>query len=117
VPIVATSDGVEYRGSIAKMGPEPMLLVRSDVRAKLNKAKGDSVDVTVALDTAPRTVEVPADFAKELERGNARKPFDAMSYSHQREYVQWIEEAKREETRERRIAKAVDMITAGKRLR
>jgi hypothetical protein len=118
VPVVATFDGLEYRGSIAKMGEMPLLLVRKDVRQKLGKGAGDSVSVCVSLDTKPREVVEPADFKEAIDGDTeARRQFDAMSYSHRREYVQWIEEAKREETRQRRLQQALEMIRDGKRQR
>ncbi len=118
VPVVATFDGIEYRGSIAKMGPRPLLLIRSDVRRQLGKARGDSVEVTVTLDTATRKVDVPPELARALNhRPGARKQFDQFSYSNQREYVDWISSARREDTRDRRIDKAVRLISEGRPLR
>jgi hypothetical protein len=118
VPVVATFDGIEYRGSIAKMGPEPLLLIRKDVRAQLGKAMGDTVDVKVMLDTSKREVDVPKDLQRALEGHlKAKTGFGKMSYSNRREYVQWIESAKRAETRASRVAKAVEMLAEGKRLK
>jgi len=116
VPIVATFDGVEYRGVIGKMGPEPRLLVRKDVRQRLGKREGDSVQVTVALDTQPRTIEVPRDLRDALEASPAsRATFEGLSYTYQKEYVQWISSAKRQQTRQRRIAGAIEKLADGKR--
>lgn len=118
VPVVATFDGVEYRGSIAKMGPEPLLLVRKDVRQKIGKSGGDDVAVVVSLDTSKRTVDVPADFKAALKaHAAAMKAFDGMAPSHRRDYVRWIEGAKQAATRERRIVKAVEMLSENKPLR
>lgn len=118
VPVVVTFDVVEYRGSIAKMGGQALLLIRKEIREKLGKGRGDRVEVTVAVDSAPRAVEVPDDLKKELaRRSESKTAFEKMSYSHQREYVQWIETAKRAETRSTRVAKAVEMLAEGKRLR
>lgn len=118
VPVVATFDGVEYRGSIAKMGGEALLLVRKAIRERLGKSAGDEVQVTVALDANRREVQVPEDLRKALSRQRAsREMFEMLSYSHQREYVEWIESAKRAETRETRVAQAVQMLREGKRLR
>jgi Bacteriocin-protection, YdeI or OmpD-Associated/Domain of unknown function (DUF1905) len=117
VPVVATFDGVEYRGSIAKMGPEPLLLIRKDVRAQLGKAGGDTMQVKVTLDMSKREVEVPDDLQRALdEHPRAKAGFDGLSYSNRREYVQWLESAKRVETREARVAKAVELLAGGKRL-
>jgi hypothetical protein len=118
VPVVSTFDGVEYRGSIAKMGPQPLLLIRKDVRAKLGKAKGDTVEVKVSLDTSERKVDVPEDLQTALsENPRAKATFAKLSYSDRREYVQWIESAKRTETRESRLAKAIQILAEGKRLK
>ena len=118
VPVVATFDGVEYRGSIAKMGPEPLLLIRKDVRAKLGKAGGDTVEVKVTLDTSTREVKVPDDLERALRgHSQAKAGFDGMSYSNRREYVQWIESAKKAETRASRVGKAVEMLAARKPLK
>jgi hypothetical protein len=118
VPVVATFDGVEYRGSIAKMGPEPLLLIRKDVRAQLGKAGGDTVQVKVTLDTSTREVKVPEDLQKTLdEHPKSKMQFEKLSYSNQREYVQWIESAKRAETRKSRVVKAVEMLTKGRPLK
>ena len=118
VPVVATFDGIEYRGSIAKMGPEPMLLIRKDVRAKLGKAGGDMVEVKVTLDTSKREVDVPDDLGRALEeRPRAKASFEKLSYSNRREYVQWIESAKRAETRTSRVAKSVVMLSEGRPLK
>jgi Bacteriocin-protection, YdeI or OmpD-Associated/Domain of unknown function (DUF1905) len=118
VPVVATFDGIEYRGSIAKMGPEPLLLIRKDVRARLGKAKGATVEVNVTLDTTKREVEVPEDLLRALEaHGAAKSWFNKLSYSHRREYVQWIESAKKADTRESRVARAVELLAEGKALR
>jgi uncharacterized protein YdeI (YjbR/CyaY-like superfamily) len=74
-------------------------------------AAGDEVDVDVELDTAPREVDVPADLAAALDaEPAARVRFDALPYSHRKEHVRAVEEAKAPETRQRRIAKAVAML-------
>lgn len=111
VPVVITFDGHEYRGSIAKMGPKQALLIRKDIFIKLNKRIGDEIDVVVKLDTTPRIVEVPDFFANELAiHPDVKENFDKMSYTHRKEYVRWLTEAKQEETRRRRLEKAIDMI-------
>lgn len=119
VPVRATFDGEPYRGTLVRMGGEcHLLIVRKDVRAKIGKEPGDRVRVTVAEDTAPRTVDVPDDLRAAL-RGSpeAERFFDGLSYTHRKEYVQWIEEARREETRARRVGRTVEMLLEGKRER
>jgi hypothetical protein len=113
IPVQATFDGIAYRGSIASMGGCMALGILKQIRGELGKGPGDPVVVTVARDDGERTVEVPADLAEALEAAGVREAFDALSFSHRREHVQAIEEAKKPETRARRIAKAVEMV-AGK---
>lgn len=120
VPIVARwDDRVEYRGSLAMMGGDcALLLCRKDVVAQLGKGPGDEVDVVVTLDTAPREVEVPEALQAALDADPAAATtWATLAPSCRREYTQWIGDAKKPETRDRRIAQALPMITAGKRLK
>lgn len=110
IPVQATFDGVAYRGSIASMGGCMALGLLKSIRGQLGKGDGDSVTVTVERDAAERTVEVSADFAAALEEAGLRKAFDALSYSHRREHVNAINDAKKPETRARRITKALEML-------
>jgi uncharacterized protein YdeI (YjbR/CyaY-like superfamily) len=90
----------------------------SESRAAAGVAAGDEVDVDIALDTAPREVIVPADLADALAHdGEARRFFDTLAYTHRKEWVRWIEAAKKAETRNARVAKAVEALRAGKRTR
>jgi len=110
IPVQATFDGIAYPGSIASMGGCMALGVLKQIRSDLGKGPGDSVVVTVTRDDAERTVEVPDDLAAALAAAGAREAFDKLSFSHRREHVNAITEAKKPETRTRRIAKAVEMI-------
>jgi hypothetical protein len=112
VKVHAKFDGVEYRGSLVKMGHYCHILgVTQKIRKEINKNPGDTVHVILKEDTKPRIVEVPEDFAELLKKHpEAEKLFDAMSYTHRKEYVSGIEGAKREETRKRRLQKSIDMI-------
>ena len=109
VMVKATFDGEPYRGSIVRMGaPCHILGIRKDIQLKIGKGIGDSVQVTVEEDTEPRVVEVPADLKKKLQsHPEEEKIFNKLSYTHQKEYVNWIEEAKKKETRQRRIEKTI----------
>lgn len=111
IPVNATFDGVAYTGSIASMGSGPCLGVLKAIREQIGKEPGDSVEVTLQRDTGERTVEIPDDLAVALENAGARAAFDKLSYSHRREHVNAVNEAKRPETRARRIAKAVEMVS------
>jgi hypothetical protein len=117
VPFKATFDGtVVYRGSLAKMGgPQAMILLRADVRAKLRKRPGDEVDVVVELDDKPRQLVVPGDILQALRQAGQLDYFTSLAYTHRKEYVKWVEEAKRDETRWRRIQKMCEMLTDGKK--
>ncbi|MGW4841239.1 YdeI/OmpD-associated family protein [Nocardia brasiliensis] len=107
VPVRATFDGIEYRGSIVDMGSGPCLGVLKAIRTQLGKGPGDTVLVTVARDDAERTIEVPDDLAAALHAAGLRAAFDGLSYSRRREHVTSVVDAKREDTRTRRIAKVV----------
>lgn len=112
-PVRGTINGAPLRSTIAKYGDEYFLVINRKVREAAGVAAGQTVDIELELDTKPRTVRVPGDLAAALDQ-ETRTVFDRMSYTHRREYVEWIEEAKRDETRRRRIAKAVDLIGEGK---
>ncbi|HEY3144011.1 MAG TPA: YdeI/OmpD-associated family protein [Acidimicrobiales bacterium] len=113
IAVIASFDGIPYRGSVVSMGGPKILGMLKAIRKELGKAPGDKVKVTVAVDAAERTVEVPDDLAAGLATAGARAQFDQLSYSHQREYVQWIDEAKRPATRARRIDQTIERIVRG----
>jgi hypothetical protein len=108
----AVLGGVPYRGSLVRMGtPCHILGVRKEIRARAGKDVGDTIEVSLEADLEPRTVELPPDLARALQRAPAAKArFDRLSYSHQREYVGYVLEAKREETRAKRVAKTVELL-------
>jgi Domain of unknown function (DUF1905)/Bacteriocin-protection, YdeI or OmpD-Associated len=107
--VAATINGFTYRTSVGSMGGRFLLPVSAQIRQDAGVEAGDEVEVDLELDTAPRTVTVPADFAAAL-RGDdaARAAFDGMSFSHQQRHVLAIEGAKTEQTRQRRIEKALE---------
>lgn len=110
-PATISLNGYTYRTTVASMGDEYMLSVSAEVREKAGVQAGDTVDVEIALDTAPREVEVPEDLADALaEEPVARKFFDGLSYSNKRRIVTSIECAKTAETHERRIWKAIESL-------
>lgn len=111
--VTVTINGYCYRSSVGVMGGVSLIPVSAEVRAKAGVAAGDQVDVDVEPDTAPRTVEVPADFANALDRAPAaREAFGKLSYSGQQRYVLGIEGAKSDATRQRRVEKAVAELSA-----
>ena len=107
-PVVVTINGYSYRNTVAVMGGKYMVGVSAEHRAGAKVAGGDVIDVELALDTAPREVAVPADLAKALKaHEGSRARFDALSYTKRKEIVRNIEDAKTDETRTRRLEKAV----------
>ena len=110
--VLATIDGVPYRGSVVRMGgPEHMLLILKEIRRQIGKGPGDEVTITLQQDIEPRRVELAEDVAAALAaQPGATEAFAQLAYTHQREYVQWIEEAKRADTRARRIAQMVERV-------
>lgn len=110
-----TLNGYAYRSTISPMGGDFMLPVSAEIRANAGVAAGDEVEVTLEVDTAPREVTVPADFAAALEADpTAKGAFDKMSYSNRLRHVLSVEGAKTEETRLRRIEKSVAALREGK---
>ncbi|MCL4249907.1 MAG: YdeI/OmpD-associated family protein [Anaerolineae bacterium] len=103
-----TLSGYTYRSTVAAYGDVFMLPLAQEHREAAGVKAGDQVEVTLELDTEPRTVEVPDDLAAALAaRPGARAAFDALAYSARKEHVRQVETARAQETRERRIAKIV----------
>ncbi len=118
VPVAATFDGEPYRGSLVTFGgPGHRILVVAEIQQAIGKGPGDTVHVTVRLDTAERTVELDADVEEALAASGRLAQFRALSYSHQREYWQWIGAAKKPETRQARVEKMLRMLAEGTRLK
>ena len=111
IPVQASFDGVPYRGSIVKMGGVMMLGVTKAIMAQAGAGPGDVLDVVVQNDEAPREVEVPPQLATAL-KGNraAAAVWDRLSFSHRREYVGYIVEAKKQETRAWRVEKTIEAL-------
>jgi Bacteriocin-protection, YdeI or OmpD-Associated/Domain of unknown function (DUF1905) len=119
IPVAAEINGVAFTGSVMT-GPQDSryLVVNQAVRDKAGVSAGDTVTVRVRPDTAPRVVSVPDDLAAALAAApDALATFDAFSYSRRKEYVTWIESAKRPETRTRRVEQAVTMLGEGRTLK
>lgn len=107
VPVKATINGISYRTTIAVYGGRSYLPARREIRDAAKLAAGKKARVTLETDTAARAVNLPRDLAIALKAGGATDAFRRMSYTHQREYVDAVLEAKRPETRDGRIGKAV----------
>ncbi len=114
VKVKATFDGVPYRGSIVPMGGVHVLGLQKAIREAIGKSIGDTVHVTLEEDREPREVDIPAEFAAALDADPAVKAFfECLSYTHRREYAEWIATAKRIETRERRVQEAMELLRHG----
>ena len=113
--VTVTINGHTYRSTVATMDSVFELPVSAEVRAAAGVQAGDEVDVEVVLDTSPRAVDVPADFAAALEAEPAAKAtFDRISYSEKRWFTLQVEDAKTPKTRERRIAKLTERLREGR---
>ena len=113
VPVKATFDGIAYTGSLTKYGyPQHSLHVPKAIREQAGKKAGDSIDVVLWKDEAERTLEVPPALAELMKKEGLLPFFESLSYTHRKEYCRWISEAKKEETRTKRLAKAVEMLRA-----
>jgi len=111
-PVKVTVNGYTYRSTIAAMGGPPFIPLRKSNREAAGLEGGEMLEVTLDLDTDKREVTPPSDLIKALKGAPpAWERWQALSFTHQREHVEAIEGAKKPETRTRRIAGAVAMIT------
>jgi uncharacterized protein YdeI (YjbR/CyaY-like superfamily) len=116
-PVRATVDGYTWRTSVARMHGEFLVGLNKEVRAAAGVDAGDTVSVVLELDAEPREVDVPDALAQALAGDDAaRAAFDRLAFTHRKEYARWIAEAKRDETRERRVAMAIEMLLGGRTL-
>jgi hypothetical protein len=114
-PVRATINGYTYRTSVASMGGKFMMGVPPEFREGAGVKAGDTVDVDLELDTEPREVATPPDFAAALARNaDARRSFEGLTYSNKRRLVAAIEAIKSPETRQRRIEKTIDQLKDGR---
>jgi hypothetical protein len=111
IPVRATFDHVDYRGSVVSMGDGGMVIgVLKDIRTKLGKSVGDEVLVTLELDDTPREVEVPEDLARALAVAGLTDAFAQLSFTRRREIAGGVASAKKPETRQRRIEAAMQEL-------
>jgi hypothetical protein len=116
VPVTGTINGFPFRSTIATYGDRFYLPVNKGVREGAGASAGEAVAVELERDEAPRKVEIPDDLAEALKASpGARQAFTRLAYTHQKEYVSWITEAKRDATRLSRIEKTISMLQAGER--
>jgi len=110
VPVKVWVNGAEYRSTVMRMGGKYMMAVPKVFREAANIKAGEKISVTMEKDSEKRSVEVPKDLAEALKKADLTDVFAKMSYTHQKEYVNAVNEAKREETRIRRIKKTIEML-------
>ena len=116
--VLVTLGGHTYRTTVAKMGGRFLVPLSAENRAAAGVAAGDVVDVQIELDAEPREVAVPADLEAALSQDVAAREFyQGLAYTHRKEWVRWIEEAKRPATRATRLAATVEALRAGRRNR
>jgi hypothetical protein len=111
-PVKVTLNGYTYRSTIAAMGGPPCIPLRKSNREAAGLEGGETIDVRLDLDTEARVVKPPADLVKALTVASAWDRWQDLSFTHQREHVEAIEDAKKPETRARRIERAVQMVRA-----
>ena len=111
VPVQARLDKLPYAGSLMTCGtPYHLLAVPKDIRDKLGKEPGDPIAIELWKNDVPRTVEIPPDFIKLLKKEKLLAQFEKLSFTRRKEYRNWITTAKREETRQRRLTKAIECL-------
>ncbi|MFL6100638.1 MAG: YdeI/OmpD-associated family protein [Actinomycetales bacterium] len=112
--VVGTVNGAAYRTRLMRYAGKTVMGLTKQIRETVGADVGDELVIEIEKDTAPRDVDVPEELAMALASdAPAQKVFDSLAFTHRKEYAQWIAEAKRPETRERRVAKALEMLTTG----
>ena len=115
-PVRGTVNGYPFRTTVATYGGRYFLGFRREIREAAGFDDGDRLSIVLELDDEPRTVEVPRELGAALAADDAAKAaFERLSYTHRREYVEWVSGAKREETRRARLERAVGMLRDGVR--
>lgn len=114
-PVAATVNGHTWRTSVTRMGGRNVVGLNREVREAAGVQPGDPVDVALVLDTAPREVDVPPALAEALAADDAaRAAFEALAFTHRKEFARWVAEAKKEDTRARRVEQALQMLHEGR---
>ena len=112
VPVIASIEGQTYRGTLVRMGePCHILIIIKEIRSRTGKTFGDTLEIVLEEDLQPRQVEIPPDLQEALARDeSARTAFGKLSYTHQKEHVRAILDAKREDTRRSRLEKTLQLL-------
>jgi uncharacterized protein YdeI (YjbR/CyaY-like superfamily) len=103
-----------YRTTAVRMGGQFYVPLNAENRAAAGVAAGEDITVDIEPDTAPREVTVPDDLAAAMD-DDARAAYDGLSFTHRKEWVRWVEEAKKPETRATRIEKTVTGLREGRK--
>ena len=111
-PVKVTINGYTYRSTVAVMGGDFMVGVAAEHRQKAGVSGGETLEVQIELDAAPRTVELPADLAAALTESGAMAAFDALAPSYRKEHVRNVNDAKTDDTRRRRIEAVTQKVLA-----
>jgi hypothetical protein len=110
-----TVNGYTFEGRIGRRGGESLLGFNKAVREAAGVAAGDEIELSVVVDGVPRTVELPPALAAAFETDPAaRDAFDVLAFTHRKEFARWVGEAKRPETRDRRVAETLTMLQEGR---
>jgi bifunctional DNA-binding transcriptional regulator/antitoxin component of YhaV-PrlF toxin-antitoxin module len=113
-PVRGSVNGTPIRGRLSVYGGATYLGLRREIREAAGIEPGDAVDVVLELDDAAREVTVPAELEAVLAGDpELRAAFDALAFTHRREYAEWVGQAKRQQTRDARAAKAAQMLRDG----
>ena len=113
-PVAITIKGYTYRTTAVRMGGRFLVPLSAENREGAGVAAGEDITVDIEPDTAPREVTLPGDLAAAMDDA-ARATYDGLSYTHRKEWVRWVQEAKKPETRASRIEKTVAGLRAGKK--
>lgn len=115
-PVLATVNGYSWRTTVSRMRGEFLVGLSRAVREQAGVEAGDTVDVELKLDASPREVEVPEPLADALAGDDAaRAAFEGLAYTYRKEYARWISEAKRDETRQKRLAEVLQRLRESKK--
>ena len=119
VPVKGTIDGVRFSSSLLPNGAGGhFLVVKKEIRDMIGKSAGDRVRVSIERDGAPAEVMIPEVVLRALQRNKkANAFFKSLSHSHKKAYIEWVESAKKDETRGKRVGKMIEMLTGSRTLR
>jgi bifunctional DNA-binding transcriptional regulator/antitoxin component of YhaV-PrlF toxin-antitoxin module len=116
VPVNATIDGVPDKGALFRMGmPHHILGVPKAIRDQIGKKPGDVVAIALWKDEEPRVVVVPPELKARMKKAGVLPFFEGLSFTNRKEYSRWIADAKKDETRARRLDKAIELLSKGVR--